>query len=151
MEKQPTETHTLCPDQMDLMTEAMNWLNLARMASNDVVKFDHSDVYLRSVALSRKLYETPEVHASLNPRYKSLNHMVETLIWRELGSSSEFLQFNDPVDRSWTDAKRTTSTTLLLNSFPDCPACGQCPTNRTWITFCPLKFLILFCSVAQNL
>ena len=99
MEKRPSETHTLCPDQTDLMTEAMNWLNLARMASKGVVEFDHSDVYLRSVALGRSLYELAEVHASVDPQYKSLNHMVETLIWRELGSSPEFLQEKVKKDR----------------------------------------------------
>lgn len=99
MDKERYTQNTLCPDQMDMMTEAMNWLNLARKASKDVVEFDHSNVYLRSIALGRKLYESAKVHASLDPQYKSLNHMVETLIWRELGSSPEFLQLNDPVDQ----------------------------------------------------
>ncbi len=95
MEKRRSTTHTLCPDQMDLMTEALNWLSLAAMQSNTAVEFDHTDVYLRSVALGKKLYESAEGHASQDPQYKSLNHMFETLIWRELGSSPDFLRSNE--------------------------------------------------------
>ncbi len=84
--------NTLCPDQIDQMTETLNWLNLVGIPLKNVVEFDHTDCHLRSVALGKKLYESAETHATLDPQYKSLNHMVETLIWRELGSRPEFLR-----------------------------------------------------------
>lgn len=92
MKEERNMSHTLCPDYLDRMREVSNWSALARVAPDNVVKFDHTECHLRSVILGKKLYESAEEYAWLHPQYKSLNHMVETLIWRELGGGSEFLE-----------------------------------------------------------
>ncbi len=98
MEKQRDTSLTLCPEQIDQMRETLNWCTLASIPSNNVIRFDHTDSYLRSIVLGRKLYELAEALAWKAPQYKSFNHMVETLIWRELGCKAEFLRSTSTID-----------------------------------------------------
>lgn len=56
------------------------------------VKFDHQNFKIRTLRLNQKLLEQAEKYALTSPKYKSFNHLVETLIWRELGCSPEYLQ-----------------------------------------------------------
>lgn len=106
MEKQRHTPLTLCPEQIDQMKEILNWWTLASIPSNNIIKFDHTDSYLRSIMLDRKLYELAEAHAWTDPQYKSFNHMVETLIWRELGCKAEFLRSTTTVDQDDPEAGR---------------------------------------------
>jgi hypothetical protein len=96
---------TLCPEQIDQMREILNWWTLANIPSNNVIRFDHTESYLRSIILGRKLYELAEALAWKDPQYKSFNHMVETLIWRELGCNAEFLRSTTTIDQDDPEAR----------------------------------------------
>ncbi len=63
------------------------------------VKFDHQDFKIRTLRINKKLLENSEKYALTSPKYKSFNHLVETLLWRELGCSAEYLQAGPGTDQ----------------------------------------------------
>lgn len=94
---------TLCPDQIDQTRQLMNWCTLIGASKNQKIDFDHADSRICGIILGKRLHEAAVAYADVNPEYKSLSNMVELLIWRELGSRSEFLQSTSFTDRDQPD------------------------------------------------
>lgn len=86
------QTEQLTPQELNQVRDILDWWNMTRRTSGKPVKFIHEQFKICTVRLNKQLQEKAEKYALISPEFKSFSNMVETLIWRELGCSPEYLQ-----------------------------------------------------------
>ena len=86
------QTDQLTNQELAQVREVLDWWSMTRHISNKPARFDHREFKITTVRLNKQLQEKAEKYALISPEYKSFTNMVETLIWRELGCSPEYLQ-----------------------------------------------------------
>lgn len=89
------QTDQLTDQEVDLLREILDWWEMTRPSSETPIRFDHREFKITTVRLNKQLQEKAERYALISPQYKSFSNMVETLIWRETGSSTEFVKVGD--------------------------------------------------------
>ena len=85
-------TKKLTDQELDQVREILGWWSMTKRTSTRPAKFDHREFKICTVRLNKKLQEQAEKYALTSAEYKSFTNLVETLLWRELGCSPEYLQ-----------------------------------------------------------
>ena len=92
------QTDQLTDQELALIRDILDWWKMTRPSPDTPIRFDHREFKITTVRMNKKLQEQAERYALVSPQYKSFSNMVETLIWRETGSSTEFVKSGDKDD-----------------------------------------------------